>query len=41
MFWHEVILTLAGGPKKTAIADDVKAKAKITWRETILVGGAR
>ena len=39
MFWHEVILTLAGGPKKTAIADDVKVKAKITWRETILVGG--
>ena len=39
MFWCEVILTLAGGPKKTAIVEDVKVKARITWGETMLVGG--
>ena len=33
------MLTLAGGPKKTAIAEEVKVKARITWGESMLVGG--
>ena len=35
--WSKVNLTLAGGAKNMAIVEEVKAKARISWSETILM----